>query len=105
MKSAKGYYRVMLGQKSVYAAECFAGNFIGTDFGIDQDLTKKLPEGVASLQSGVHSYLPGEAPGQNENRRGLGVRSFVDRLKRDQKGRHRALPGRVWTLSCWRSQR
>jgi restriction system protein len=34
----------MLGQKSVYAAECFAGNFIGTDFGIDQDLTNKLPE-------------------------------------------------------------
>jgi restriction system protein len=44
MKSLKSYYRVMLGQKSVYAAECFAGNFIGTDFGIDQDLTKKLPE-------------------------------------------------------------
>jgi restriction system protein len=34
----------MLGQKSVYAAECFAGNFIGTDFDIDQDLTNKLPE-------------------------------------------------------------
>jgi restriction system protein len=34
----------MLGQKSVYAAECFAGNFIGTDFGIDQDLKNKLPE-------------------------------------------------------------
>jgi restriction system protein len=44
MKSVKSYYRVMLGQKSVYAAECFTGNFIGTDFGIDQDLTKKLPE-------------------------------------------------------------
>ena len=44
MKSVKSYYRVMLGQKSVYAAECFAGSFIGTDFGIDQDLTKKLPE-------------------------------------------------------------
>lgn len=44
MNSVKGYYRVMLGQKSVYAAECFAGSFIGTDFGIDQDLTKKLPE-------------------------------------------------------------
>src|SRR5580704_19449856 len=44
MNPTKGYYRVMLGQKSVYAAECFAGNFIGTDFGIDQDLTKKLPE-------------------------------------------------------------
>jgi restriction system protein len=44
MSSVKSYYRVMLGQKSVYAAECFAGSFIGTDFGIDQDLTKKLPE-------------------------------------------------------------
>jgi len=40
----KNYYRVMLGRKSIYAAECFAGNFIGTDFGIDQDLTNKLPE-------------------------------------------------------------
>ncbi len=44
MTAAKSYYRVMLGQKSIYAAECFAGNFIGTDFGIDQDLTNKLPE-------------------------------------------------------------
>ncbi len=34
----------MLGRKSVHAAECFAGNFIGTDFGIHQDLTGKLPE-------------------------------------------------------------
>lgn len=40
----KSYYRVMLGQKSVYAKECFAGNFIGTDFGINQDLTNKLPD-------------------------------------------------------------
>jgi restriction system protein len=44
MKSSKGYYRIMLGQKSIYASECFAGNFIGTDFGIEQDLTNKLPE-------------------------------------------------------------
>lgn len=40
----KSYYRVMLGQKSLHAAECFAGGFIGTDFHIDQDLTNKLPE-------------------------------------------------------------
>jgi len=44
VKSVKNYYRVMLGRKSIHAAECFAGNFIGTDFGIHQDLTKKLPE-------------------------------------------------------------
>ena len=40
----KNYYRVMLGQKSIYAEECFTGNFIGTDFGINQNLTNKLPE-------------------------------------------------------------
>ncbi len=44
MKSVKSYYRVMLGQKSAYAQECFAGNFIGTDFEIEQDLTNKLSE-------------------------------------------------------------
>lgn len=40
----KNYYRLMLGRGSVHADACFAGNFIGTDFEIDQDLTGKLPE-------------------------------------------------------------
>jgi restriction system protein len=40
----KSFYRVMLGRKSVYASECFAGGFIGADFGIHQDLSAKLPE-------------------------------------------------------------
>ena len=40
----KSYYRVMLGKKSVYAEECFTGNFIGVDFKIAEDLTGKLPE-------------------------------------------------------------
>lgn len=40
----KNYYRLMLGKGSVHAEACFAGNFIGTDFGINQDLTSKLPE-------------------------------------------------------------
>ena len=40
----KQYYRVMLGKQSVHAAECFAGGFIGADFGIAQDLSRKLPE-------------------------------------------------------------
>lgn len=40
----KSYYRVMLGRKSVHAAECFAGDFIGTDFDIQEDLSRKLPE-------------------------------------------------------------
>lgn len=40
----KSYYRIMLGRKSIYAKECFAGTFIGVDFEIPQDLTHKLPE-------------------------------------------------------------
>lgn len=40
----KNYYRVMLGPKSVHAEECFAGNFIGTDFGVNQDLSNNLPD-------------------------------------------------------------
>ena len=40
----KKYYRIMLGQKSVHSAECLAGNYIGVDFGISQDLTSALSE-------------------------------------------------------------
>lgn len=40
----KRYYRVMLGRKSVHAKEAFAGNFIGTDFGVVEDLKNKLPD-------------------------------------------------------------
>src|SRR5947207_12562615 len=40
----KSYYRVMLGKKSAHAEECFKNDFIGTDFGVAQDLTSKLTD-------------------------------------------------------------
>jgi len=40
----KKYYRVMLGKGSIYADECKRDGFIGADFGIEQDLTGKLPD-------------------------------------------------------------
>ncbi len=40
----KSYYRIMLGRKSIYAKECFAGNFIGAHLSISENLTGKLPE-------------------------------------------------------------
>jgi restriction system protein len=40
----KNYIRIMLGRRSIHAAECIAGGFIGADFGIDQDLTGRLPD-------------------------------------------------------------
>lgn len=40
----KRYIRVMLGAKSIYANECYEGNFIGADYDIHVDLTNELPE-------------------------------------------------------------
>ena len=34
----------MLGKQSIYAEEAYKGNFIGADFGLDIDLTNKLPD-------------------------------------------------------------
>lgn len=39
-----GIYRVMLGRRSIHAAECFEGGFIGIDFRVAQDLTADLPD-------------------------------------------------------------
>jgi restriction system protein len=38
----KKYYRLMLGKGSMYAKDCYAGNFIGVDFGINIDLTGRF---------------------------------------------------------------
>jgi len=43
-RPTKSFYRVMLGRRSIYANECLAGGFIGADFGIEQDLSGKLPD-------------------------------------------------------------
>lgn len=40
----RSYYRVMLGRKSVFAADCFAGGYIGVDFLPNEDLSKSLPD-------------------------------------------------------------
>jgi restriction system protein len=38
----RNYYRLMLGRKSVFAEACLAGDFIGVDFEIMQDLTGRV---------------------------------------------------------------
>lgn len=40
----KNYYRVMLGKASIHAEEARKGGFIGSDFGVEVDLTGKLPD-------------------------------------------------------------
>ena len=39
------YYRVLAGKKSMHANACFEGGFIGTDFGITQDVSADLDGG------------------------------------------------------------
>ncbi len=51
----KNYYRIMLGQKSAHAAECFAGGFVGADFDIHEDLSTKLP---AEWREFNQKYIP-----------------------------------------------
>jgi restriction system protein len=43
-ENMKNYYRLMLGRQSIHAEACFIGGFVGTDFGIHQDLTGRLPD-------------------------------------------------------------
>lgn len=61
----------MLGKKSVYAAECFAGNFIGADFLENTDLTGKLSENWRDFN---HAFIPvylKENPEKNKVTAGL----------------------------------
>ena len=44
MTMLKQYYRIMLGRQSTHAQACHDGEFIGGDWGMDFDLTGKLPE-------------------------------------------------------------
>jgi restriction system protein len=45
----KRYYRIMLGSKSIYADECYKGNFIGSSFDIDTDLINQLPDKLSII--------------------------------------------------------
>jgi len=45
----------MLSSGSKYAEECFAGNFIGGDYGIKQDLTKDPSEDLKDFN---HNFIP-----------------------------------------------
>lgn len=67
----KSYFRVMLGPKSIHAEECFAGNFIGVDFGVAEDLNGKLPEDWRTFNKQfIPVYLAGH-PGKSKIAAGL----------------------------------
>lgn len=47
----KAYNRVMAGRKSIYAQQCVAEGFIGVGYGIDVDLTDRLPDNFRDFNS------------------------------------------------------
>lgn len=82
----KNYTRVMLGKGSVYAQECFAGNFIGADFEIPQDLTHKLPEEWRAFNKEfVPIFLNGH-PGKSKVAAGLACGALWTIAKGIRKG-------------------
>jgi restriction system protein len=44
MAISKSYYHIRLGSKNKYVSECQASQFIGVDYGIEQDLSEQLPD-------------------------------------------------------------
>ena len=44
MSANRGYYRIFAGAKSLYAELCQQQGFIGGDWGIEQDLSRQLPD-------------------------------------------------------------
>lgn len=67
----KNYIRVILGAKSIYAKECFEGQFIGADYGIYQDLSKDLPEDWKDFNSKFRPIWMKEHPGKTKIAAGL----------------------------------
>lgn len=44
MTIQRSYYRIMLGRKSAHAEQCYQGGFIGGDWGLNFDLSNRLPD-------------------------------------------------------------
>jgi len=65
------YFRVMLGKGSTYAAECFAGGFIGVDFDLAVDLTNKLPENWRDFNREFIPIYQDRHPAKNKIAAGL----------------------------------
>jgi restriction system protein len=67
----KKYVRVMLGPKSIYAQQCYNGNFIGADFDIKEDLTNKLHENWKDFNAEYRPVWLEANPGKSKVAAGL----------------------------------
>jgi len=71
MTPIKNYYRIMLGPKSVYADECFKGEYIGAGWLGDVDLSGSLPENWRDFNKQFIPIYLKKAPGKSKVSAGL----------------------------------
>lgn len=82
----KTYIRVMLGRRSMYATECIEGGFIGTDYGIHQDLSNNLPDEWREFNKQFIPVYLANNPGQSKIAAGLACGMTWTVAKELQKG-------------------
>ena len=61
----------MLGPKSIYAQQCYEGNFIGVDFDIHEDLSNSLPENWRDFNAKYRPVWLASNPGKSKIAAGL----------------------------------
>ncbi len=71
MTSKRGFFRLMLGKKSIHAEECREGGFIGGDWGIDMDLTYELPDNWRAFNKKFIPVFLEKNPGKSRVAAGL----------------------------------
>lgn len=84
------HYRLMLGQGSMHADVCFAGNFIGTDYNIHQDLTPHLTDEWRAFNKAFIPIFLASHPGKTRIGAGLACGALWTVSKGLQRG------DRVW---------
>lgn len=82
----KEYYRIMLGRKSVFADECFKGNFIGADFLSHKNLTGKLPDNWRNFNQQFIPVWLKQNPDKTKVAAGLACGALYTIAKGIQKG-------------------
>lgn len=68
---SRSYYRVRLGEKAAYAAECFNGGFIGVHFGFKEDLTGQFGDEFRSFSARFRPVYLERHPGKSVVAAGL----------------------------------
>ena len=67
----KNYYRIMLGQRSIFAEEAYKGNFIAAGFIKDRDLTHHLPDNWRDFNKEFIPLFLEQNPGKTRVSAGL----------------------------------